>query len=64
MWLPLKRPLLGAWPTTQAWALTGNLIGNPFVCRPMLNPLSYARAVDFFSYPHMVESSKKEYAFS
>ena len=25
VWLPLERPLLGTWPTTQACALTGNL---------------------------------------
>ena len=24
LWLPLMRPLLGTWPTTQACALTGN----------------------------------------
>ena len=24
VWLPLTRPLLGTWPTTQACALTGN----------------------------------------
>ena len=24
VWLPLVHPLLGAWPTTQACALTGN----------------------------------------
>ena len=41
VWLPLVRPLLGAWPATQACALTGNRTGNPEVCRPALNPLSY-----------------------
>ena len=41
MWLPLERPLLGTWPTTQACALTGNRTGNPLVCGPALNPLSY-----------------------
>ena len=24
VWLPLMRPLLGTWPATQAWVLTGN----------------------------------------
>ena len=24
VWLPLAWPLLGIWPATQAWALTGN----------------------------------------
>ena len=30
MWLPLTRPLLGTWPTTQACALTGNWTSNLF----------------------------------
>ena len=34
-------PPTGAWPTTQACALTGNRTGNPLVCRPRLNPLSH-----------------------
>ena len=42
MWLPLVRPLLGTWPTTQACALTGNQTGDPLVRRPTLNPLSYS----------------------
>ena len=41
VWLPLARPLLGTWPTTQACALTGNQTGNPLVHRPKLKPLSY-----------------------
>ena len=41
VWLPLARPLLGTWPTTQAYALTGNRTVNPLVCRPALNPLSH-----------------------
>ena len=41
MWLPLVCPTPGTWPTTQACALTGNQIGDPLVCRPVLNPLSY-----------------------
>ena len=41
VWLPLMRPLLGTCPTTQACALTGNGTGDPLVCRPALNPLSY-----------------------
>ena len=43
MWLLLVQPLLGTWPTTQAYALTGNQTGDPLVCRPVLNPLSYTR---------------------
>ena len=34
-------PLLGTSPVTQPCALAGNRTGNPLVCRPMLNPLSY-----------------------
>ena len=41
VWLPLMRPLLGTWPTTQACALTGNRTGDPLVCRPALNPLGH-----------------------
>ena len=32
VWLPLARPLLGTWPTTQAYALTGHQTGDPLVC--------------------------------
>ena len=32
--------LLGTWPATQAWALTGNRTGDPLVGSPALNPLS------------------------
>ena len=39
--LPFVRPQLGAWPATQACALTGNRTYNPLVCRPVLNPLSH-----------------------
>ena len=40
-WLPLLRPLLGTWPTTQAHALTGNQTCDPLVPRLVLNPLSH-----------------------
>ena len=40
-WLPLKHPLLGSWPTTQACALIGNQTRNPSVHRPALNQRSY-----------------------
>ena len=40
--LPLARPKLGTWPTTQACALTGNQTGNAvLVCGTMANPLSH-----------------------
>ena len=32
VWLPLTLPLLGSWPATQAFALTGNRTGDPLVC--------------------------------
>ena len=35
VWLPLVRPLLGTWPTTQACALTGNQTCSPLVCSPL-----------------------------
>ena len=35
VWLPLAHLLLGTWPATQAYALTGNWTGDPS------NPLSY-----------------------
>ena len=41
VWLPLKCPQLGTWPTTQACALTGNRTDTPLLCRPVLNPLSH-----------------------
>ena len=41
VWLPLRHPLLGTWPTTQACALTRNQTRNPLVRRPVLNPLSH-----------------------
>ena len=41
VWLPLVCPLLGAWPATQACALTGNRTSNPLVWRLALNPLSH-----------------------
>ena len=48
VWLPLTRPLLGTWPTTEACALTGNLIFNPLVHSPVLNPLSCTSQEPFF----------------
>ena len=38
--LPLMHFLLGTWPATQSFALTGNRTEDPLVLRPMLNPLS------------------------
>ena len=38
--LPLACPQLGTRPATQAWALTGNWTGDPFILRPVLNPLA------------------------
>ena len=33
-------PLQGTWPTTQAYALTGNGNSDPSVLKPVLSPLS------------------------
>ena len=33
VWLLLMHSLLGTWPAMQACALTGNLTGEPLVCR-------------------------------
>ena len=41
MWLPLMRPPLRIWPTTQACTLIGNQTSDPLVHRLALNPLSY-----------------------
>ena len=42
-------PALGAWPTTQACALTGNRTSDLLLCRPALNPLSYtSQGKNFF----------------
>ena len=41
VWLPLVRPLLGTWATTQACALTGNQTSDPLVRRLALNPVSH-----------------------
>ena len=41
VWLPLVCPLLGTWPTTQAYALTGNRTGDSLVHKPAFNPLSH-----------------------
>ena len=41
MQLPLMCPLLGAWPATQACALTGNETDDPLFPRSVLNPLSH-----------------------
>ena len=41
VWLPLMCPLLGTWPTTQTYALTGNPTSDSLVHRLALNPLSH-----------------------
>ena len=41
MWMPLTYPQLGAWPETQACALTGNWTSNLMVHMPVLNLLSH-----------------------
>ena len=41
VWLPLLRPPLRTWPTTQARALTRNWTSDPLVHGPALNPPSH-----------------------
>ena len=41
VWLPLKRPPPGTWPTTQACALAGNQTGDTLVRRPVLSTRSH-----------------------
>ena len=41
VWLPLARPPLWTWPTTQACALTGNQTDDLLVSRMAFNPLSH-----------------------
>ena len=41
VWLPLERPPLRTWPTTQAYAPTGYQTSDPLVCRVALDPLSH-----------------------
>ena len=41
VWLPLAHPLLGTWPATQAYTLTGNRTSDPLVHGPALSPLSH-----------------------
>ena len=41
MWLPLVCPLLGTWPATQAYALTGNRTDDPLLHSPALSLLSH-----------------------
>ena len=42
MQLPLEHPLLRAWPTPQACALSGNRTSDPLVHRLVTNPLSHS----------------------
>ena len=41
VWLPLSRPILGIWPTTQACALTGKETSDLLLHSLALNPLSH-----------------------
>ena len=51
VWLPLLRPQLGTWSTTQACALAGNRTSDPLVHRPAPNPLSYTSQGSCWSLP-------------
>ena len=41
VWLPLVCPPLGAWPATQACALSGNRTCDPLLCSLAFSPLSH-----------------------
>ena len=41
VWLLLRTCTQGAWPATQACALTGNQTSDPLVHRPLVNSLSH-----------------------
>ena len=45
VWLLLVRSLLGTWPVTQVYALTGNRTSDPLLCRTALNPWSHTSQV-------------------
>ena len=53
-------PQLGSWPETQACALTGNQTGNPLVCRPALNPLSYTSQAKIISFVDFRERKRRD----
>ena len=40
-WLPLVSPQPGTFPSTQAWALTGNQTSDLFICGTTLSPMSH-----------------------
>ena len=54
VWLLLVCLQLGIWPSTRAYALTGNRTGDPLVCRPVLNSLSYPSQGCFSCYCHIL----------
>ena len=54
-WLPLTHPLLGAWPATQACALTGNRTSDLLVHSPALNPLTHTSQ----GYSHLILKLEK-----
>ena len=61
-WLPLSHPYLGSWPTTEAFAQTGNQTSNLLVCKPSLNPLSHTSQgymLDIMFFLHCLEISNK-----
>ena len=49
-------PLLGAWLSTQACALTEKRTGDPLICRPALNPLSHTSQGLFNSFTYQGRS--------
>ena len=54
--LPLGRPPLGTWPTTQACALTGNQTSDPFICRLALKHWATPARVYCLIFMHVFSS--------
>ena len=57
VWLPLARPQLGTWPTTQACALTGDQTSDFLVCGSTINPLGQTSQGYFWWFPYNLQTS-------
>ena len=58
--VPLACPKLGTWPTTQAYALTGNRTSDPLVRRLALNPLTTPARAYYLFIDEEIEAQKDE----
>ena len=56
VWLPLKCPILGTWPTTQVCALDWKSNWQHFGSQPTLNPVSYtSQGTNYYFFLSKVE---------